>query len=126
MQDTFVAILRQEERLMADAPSSLLYQTATNVCLNRIRTRRRHPENSDEILLNQVVSLCDEEERQQAKSILQRLFGRESTSTLTLAVLHFYDGWTLEDVARETRMSVSGVRKRLRGLKERLDALQRG
>jgi RNA polymerase sigma factor (sigma-70 family) len=35
-------------RLDAAFPSSLLYRIATNVCLNRIRTRRRRPESPDE------------------------------------------------------------------------------
>jgi RNA polymerase sigma-70 factor (ECF subfamily) len=34
-----------------------------------------------------------------------------------MAVLHFVDGLTLEEVARETSLSGSGVRKRLRALK---------
>ena len=34
-----------------------------------------------------------------------------------MAVLHYVDGLTLEEVAIETGLSVSGVRKRLRRLK---------
>jgi RNA polymerase sigma-70 factor (ECF subfamily) len=37
-----------------------------------------------------------------------------------MAVLHFVDGLTLEEVAAETGLSVSGVRKRLRGLRHAL------
>ena len=37
-----------------------------------------------------------------------------------MAVLHYVDGLTLEEVAEETGMSVSGVRKRLRGLRTSL------
>jgi RNA polymerase sigma-70 factor (ECF subfamily) len=36
-----------------------------------------------------------------------------------IAVLHLVDGLSLEETARETGMSVSGVRKRLRQLRER-------
>jgi RNA polymerase sigma-70 factor (ECF subfamily) len=34
-----------------------------------------------------------------------------------MAVLHYVDGMTLEQVARECGLSVSGVRKRLRALR---------
>ena len=36
-----------------------------------------------------------------------------------MAVLHFVDGMTYQEVARETRLSVSGVRKRLRDFRAR-------
>jgi RNA polymerase sigma-70 factor (ECF subfamily) len=35
-----------------------------------------------------------------------------------MAVLHFVDGLTFEEVARHTGLSVSGVRRRLRKLRE--------
>jgi hypothetical protein len=40
-------------------------------------------------------------------------------STRVSAVLHYVDGLTLEEVAAEVDLSVSEVRKRLRGLQER-------
>ena len=40
------------------------------------------------------------------------------------AVLHYVDGMTLEQVARECGMSVSGVRKRLRGLRSELRVME--
>ena len=41
MHDVFVAVLRAGGRLEEDAPAALLLRVATNVCLNRLRTRRR-------------------------------------------------------------------------------------
>ena len=41
MQDTFVRLLRHQDRLQERGPSSLLYTIATNVCLNRMRSARR-------------------------------------------------------------------------------------
>ena len=38
--------------------------------------------------------------------------------------MHLFDGLTLEETAREAGLSVSGVRKRLRGLKGRLAELE--
>jgi RNA polymerase sigma-70 factor (ECF subfamily) len=41
-----------------------------------------------------------------------------------MAVLYYVDGLTLEEVAEEVGMSVSGVRKRLRGLRGSLKDLE--
>ena len=40
-----------------------------------------------------------------------------------MAILHYVDGMTLQEVADEVGMSVSGVRKRLRGLRAELHEL---
>ena len=57
--------------------------------------------------------------------MLARLFRREPASTRTMAFLHFVDGMTLAEVAGEVGMSVSGVRKRLRGLRASLKELEK-
>lgn len=121
MQDVFVQVLRYDDRLEASAPSSLLYRIATNVSLNRLRSRRRKPEDQDEALLVGLAALDEDTAgRLAARSLLASLFGGEPASTATMAVMHWVDGMTLEEVAREVGMSVSGVRKRLRGVKERV------
>jgi len=43
-QDVFLRIIARRHRLHDRFLSSLLYRVATNVCLNRIRDRRRGPE----------------------------------------------------------------------------------
>ena len=60
----------------------------------------------------------------EARMMLERLFGRHPESSRTMAVLHYVDGMTLEEVAEVTGMSVSGVRKRLRALRATLKELQ--
>ena len=57
--------------------------------------------------------------------VLDWLFGRHKESSRTIAVLHYVDGLTLEEVARQTGMSVSGVRKRLRKLRRSLTEIGR-
>ena len=66
MQDTFVQLVRHQGRLHEAGPSRLLYRMATNVCLNRIRSRRRHPEDPDEALLTQIAALEDAESARSA------------------------------------------------------------
>jgi RNA polymerase sigma-70 factor (ECF subfamily) len=124
MQDVFVHLLNHQEGLTQVAPSSLLHRMATNVCLNRLRSERRRPSDSDEALLLRIASLEDLESRMGAAAVLDRLFGREQVSTRTIAVLHLVDGMTYEQVAREVGLSVSGVRKRLRTLRTHLEELE--
>jgi RNA polymerase sigma-70 factor, ECF subfamily len=124
MQDTFVRLIRSRDRLTDDAPSSLLYRMATNVCLNRIRGRSRRPEDPDDELLSRIASSEEPEARLTARSVLTRIFAREPSSTRTIAVLHLLDGMTLEETAEAVGLSVSGVRKRLRTLRGRLAELE--
>jgi RNA polymerase sigma-70 factor (ECF subfamily) len=123
-QDVFVRLLERRDRLRDDYPSSLLYRMATNLCLNRIRDAKRRQTTTDQDLLEQIADLEDAEGRIEARSMLARLFGRQQASTRTMAVLHYVDRMTLEEVAEEVGMSVSGVRKRLRGLRAALHELE--
>jgi RNA polymerase sigma-70 factor (ECF subfamily) len=123
MQDVFVQILRRRE-MDVDAPSSLLYRTATNVCLNRLRTERRHPEDGDDDLVQRIARLPEAEERSVAASVLNAIFAREPVSSRTIAVLHLLDGLTHDEVAAEVGLSASGVRNRLRRLKSHLSELE--
>jgi RNA polymerase sigma factor (sigma-70 family) len=116
MQDVFVRVLRRGEALDDRAPSSLLFRVATNVCLNRQRTRARRPEDPAGELLSRIAAAGDPEGRSSARSVLDRIFGRELESTRVMATMHLLDGMTFEEVAREVGLSVSGVRKRLRAL----------
>jgi RNA polymerase sigma-70 factor, ECF subfamily len=120
MHDVFVEILRRKATLDDRAPAALLLTTATNVCLNRLRSQRRHPEDREEALLQSIAGETGNEARTLARRMLDRIFGAEPESTAVIAVLHHVDRMTLEEVAAEVGMSVSGVRKRLRTLKERL------
>jgi RNA polymerase sigma-70 factor (ECF subfamily) len=123
MQDVFVKLCTHEERLEDQGLSSLLYRIATRESLNAIRSRKRRRDTPAEALLEQIASLDDEESRTAARQLLDRLFGNEQASSREIAIMHLYDGFTLEQVATHTGLSVSGVRKRLRGIGERLSAL---
>jgi RNA polymerase sigma-70 factor (ECF subfamily) len=123
-QDVFVRVLQHGGRLDFSRPSSLLYRIATNLCLNRIRDRGRRPTLGDDELLARIASSHDAEAASWARRLLERLFDRHPASSRTIAVLHYLDGLTLEQVADEVGLSVSGVRKRLRGLRATLQELE--
>ena len=125
MQDVFLRIFAGMDRLNLDSPSSLLWNTATRLCLNRIRDKKRRglDVDSSELLLN-IACADDEQEAYEARGILAKIFSREQESTRTIAVLHYVDGMTLEETAEMAGLSVSGVRKRLRTLQARVKNLE--
>ncbi len=124
MHDVFVQLLSHADQLSAQAPSSLLFRIATNVCLNRLRTRRRRPEDGDPDLLAEIAEHTDPSARTAARAALDALFRHEPADTAVIAVLHLHDKMTLEEVAAEVGMSVSGVRKRLHRLRLKLHSLE--
>lgn len=71
----------------------------------------------DEIL-DRIVSAEILEDKAVNKMFLDQLFSSQKASTRTIAVLHYRDGLTLEETAEMTSLSVSGVRRRLRKLRE--------
>jgi RNA polymerase sigma-70 factor (ECF subfamily) len=124
MQDVFVQLLRRPDAEPDAAPSALLFRIATNVCLNRLRAQRRRPEDGAPELLQQIAAHTDPGARSVARSALDALFRNEPQDTALIAVLHLVDRMTLEEVAAEVGMSVSGVRKRLAKLKTKLHHLE--
>jgi len=123
MHDVFVQVLSHSDALTDQAPSSLLFRIATNVCLNRLRTRRRRPEDGDALLV-EIAERTDPAARSAARAALDTLFRNEPADTALIAVLHLHDQMTLEEVAAEVGMSVSGVRKRLAKLRTKLHSLE--
>jgi RNA polymerase sigma-70 factor (ECF subfamily) len=120
MHDVFVELLRRRDTLHEQNPASLLLITATNRCLNRLRTIRRRPEDSEAALLLDIAAFGrtdGSEDRALARRLLDRILGGESESTRLIAVLRFVDQMTLEEVAAEVGLSVAAVRKRLRRVK---------
>lgn len=116
MQDVFVKVLDKRQKLKNNYPSSLLYTMATNHCLNIMRRESRFSE--DDKILERIVSSEVLEERATNRLFLDQLFNSQKPSTRTMAFLHYRDGLTLEETAELTGLSVSGVRRRLRKLRE--------
>ena len=120
MQDTFVRVLRYQKRLTATAPSSLLYRIATNVCLNILRSEKKTSTAAGDEMLDDIASAEDLEESFIRRAVIDRIFRSEKPTTRAIAVMRYVDGLSLEEVAAESGLSVSGVRKRLRLLKARV------
>ena len=123
MHDVFVQILDRADHLDDRAPSSLLFRIATNICLNKIRSRTRRPEGEPD-LIDRIAEHTDPDARNAARAMLDKLFRNEPDTTAVIAVLHLHDEMTLEEVAAEVGMSVSGVRKRLDKLRAKLRTME--
>lgn len=121
MQDVFLQLTKKSHTLNDESPSSLLFHMATNISLNHIRQRRRRGEHlslgdKDEIV-EHIACAFDVERQFTVTNMLHKIFKKEKESTLLIATLYWVDRMTLEEVAREVKLSVSGVRKRLSNLK---------
>jgi len=126
MQDVFVNVLTKKSTLDLSRPCSLLYRIATNVSLNIIRARKRELNywtSEEDALLVTIASLEDIESQIHAVRTLNRLFKISPETSRTIAVLFFIDGLPLEEVADIVNMSVSGIRKRLKKLRNVLQEL---
>lgn len=123
-QMVFMRLIEKQELLTDEYPSSLLWSMTTRLCLNRIRDRKRRGLGTGGEMLDQITCFDDFESRSLAENMLDKLFQKEPASSQTIAVLHFIDGMTYEEVAREMGMSVSGIRKRLRNLRSRLQQME--
>ena len=124
MQEVFVQVLKKQDSLNDKAPSSLLYTMATNICLNILRSNKRKPLDVRDESLLEIAGWDNPEERIIAGHFTDRLFSKEKPSTRVIAVLHYVDGLTLEETADQVGLSVSGIRKRLRGLRKKGLALK--
>ena len=117
-QDVFVRLLVHRERLDGAYPSSLLYRIATNVCLNRIRDRARKPESRGRGAAcgDRIGGSAGRGERGARCCSTGCSAGTGVEPDDRGAALR--GRLTLEEVARQTDLSVSGVRKRLRKLRQ--------
>lgn len=120
MQEVFVKLIQNKDSLTGEYPSSLLFRMATNVCLNMIRGNRATAASPDSLVIAGIADYDDANERFIAREYLDFLFKNEAPSTREMAYMHYVDRMTYEEVAQETGLSVSGVRKRLRVFQEKV------
>lgn len=124
MQDVFVRIL-EKETLISSVCSSLFYTVATRVCLNKIRSDKIRQGVSIDNLVTEIQdnATANHEDVTDTSVLLDCIFKESKASTREMAVLHFVDGYTLEETAQKMNMSVSGVRKRLSALRAKATKL---
>ena len=124
VQNVFLRVYERMDTLDLSQPSSLLWNTATRLCLNRIRDKKRRGLDVDSSELLLTIACAEEDDGVEARGLLAKIFSKEQESTRTIATLHYVDGMTLEETAETVGLSVSGVRKRLRTLQAKIKNLE--
>ena len=116
VQDVFLNLLKAESRLKDSFPSTLLYTIATNVCLNRLRARKRAKK------LAPAGFFADSEEffftdgghdQIDAELLAETILEDESEETRTILFMYHADGMSLREIGEAFGLSVSGVKKRI-------------
>lgn len=119
MQDVFVRILERIENI-SEICSRFFFTTATRVCLNQIRSDKYR--NSLQIdALAESIEDCfsaKQEDITNVSLLLDIIFSERDSKDREIAILYFVDEFTLEETAKQMKMSVSGVRKRIAALKK--------
>jgi RNA polymerase sigma-70 factor, ECF subfamily len=121
MQDVFARLLDRAHPPI-DHPSSFLYTMATRLCIDTLRSAA-HRHRGGDALLHEIADSEDIESRAFARRFLDRVFHRQEASTRVMAVLHYVDGMTFEEVGEQVELSAAGVRRRLEKLKTRVAGL---
>ena len=103
-QDVFVRVLEHRGRLdVVVSVEPAVPDRHQRLPESHPRSRARRPTTRDEApaRVDRVREVPGA--RSEARLFLDWLFGRQPESSRTIAVLHFVDGLTLEEVARQTR-----------------------
>lgn len=122
MQEVFLKLHRYRDAFRGEAsPSTFLFKITTTTCLNRLRSRRRRPEDPVEELPPQpsTDSLLD---TLVVRQLLDRLMADEDERTRECVVYHYVDGMTHDEVGELLGVSGAAVRKRIATFKAALRA----
>jgi RNA polymerase sigma-70 factor (ECF subfamily) len=112
-QDVFLNVLKARHRLRDTFPSSLLYTIATKLCLNRLRTKRRHRESMVDVESLDIAEHDATYDELEARLIIEAILKTESASTRAICFMYHADNMTLKEIGETVGMSISGVKKRL-------------
>jgi RNA polymerase sigma-70 factor (ECF subfamily) len=113
MQEVFLRVWRYRDGFRGDAsPATYLFKVTTTTCLNRLRTKRRRPEDPVEELppsaatdtLLHTVEL---------RRLLEAVLGEEDERTVQCVVYHYADGMTHDEVGELLGVTGAAVRKRI-------------
>ena len=120
VQDVFLNLIKAEKKLEGNFPSSLLYTMATNVCLNRLKVKRREAPDFSIELSPDVFAVVDRGfEQIDAEMLIKEILKDESDKTRTVLFMYYLDGMGLREIAEATGLSVSGAKKRMDVFKKR-------
>ncbi len=122
-QEVLLAVMQKGQQFRGDAElGAWIYKLTTNLCLNRLRTRKRQSqrEQSPEVASWLVVGVATPFERLSSRSDLEALLASFDELGQQIFVYAFLDGLTQEEIAQTTGKSRRTVGKRLKELEAQL------
>jgi RNA polymerase sigma-70 factor (ECF subfamily) len=121
-QEVFLRVWRYRHGFRGEAsPATYLFKVTTTTCLNRLRTRRRRPEDpigdkeipfpaATDTLLNAL----------EIRQLLRLVLEEADERTQAALVYHFVDGMTHEEAGQALGVSGAAIRKRIAQFRLRL------
>ena len=122
LQDVFARLLTF--RGDVEFPSTFLYRTATNVCLNILRKEKNERSDLIDQEVYEIASQEDIEKNYFLKEKIVQLFSGEKKSTRTISFMRHIDKMSLAEIADEMGMSVSGIKKRLKKIQDKYRSME--
>jgi RNA polymerase sigma-70 factor (ECF subfamily) len=120
VHDVFLGLLQAEKKLHGLFLSSLLYTMATNVCLNRLRKRKREVPAID--LFFERACVDEGFDQVEAELLLKDILKDVSEMNRSILFMYHADEMTLKEIGEVTGLSISGVKKRLEAFRSRARA----
>ncbi|MEQ1568273.1 MAG: sigma-70 family RNA polymerase sigma factor [Myxococcota bacterium] len=116
-QEVFLRVWRYRDGFRGDAsPSTYLFKVTTTTCLNRLRTKRRRPEEPVEdiaALGPRTVAGDTMLHAVELRKVLEAVLGEEDERTVQCVVYHYVDGLTHDEVGQLLGVTGAAVRKRI-------------
>jgi len=126
MQDVFVKLIDKQSNIQDSGLSSLLYQMATNLSLNIIakqKVRSDYISNNPVHNEDEIDQTSDIESQAMDESLLLKYLQHFDVNTCEVAIYHYIDGYTLDEVAKIKKISNSTVRRLLSQMRQTLNHL---
>jgi RNA polymerase sigma-70 factor (ECF subfamily) len=119
LQEVFIRLMRYGQFEKAEeVPLAWLYRTAERCCFDRIKKIMREPAGISEEKLDSL-EVPGVEARHQASEMIVRFLHKLDDKMKTVALMHYLDGMTQEQIAAELGWSRRTVGTKIKFLKKR-------
>lgn len=123
MQEVFLKVWRYRASFRGEAsPATYLFKVTTTTCLNRLRTRRRHPEDSLDLLPSNTGANDTMLDNVELRQLLDKVLVEADDRTVQCLIYHYVDGMTHDEVGELLGVTGAAIRKRLSQFRARISA----
>jgi len=113
-QEIFLKLHRYKDRFRGDAsPTTYLFKVTTTTCLNKLRSRRRHPEDPVEDFATVPYDGDALLAPLELRDLVDRLLALADEGTQVCVLYHYVDGMTYDEIGEVIGLSGAAVRKRV-------------